>query len=373
MERASPRTTDIVTRAAPPAPVAETDLFGLDQDRLTALVAAMGQPPFRARQIYRWLYRRFAPSIEEMTNLPLSLRRQLAERFTLRRPEPIERLVSRDGTTKYLFALEGGAMVESVLIPEPGRRTLCLSTQAGCPLRCAFCRTGLDGFQRNLSAAEILGQAAVIMSDVRENDRPWNVVVMGMGEPLLNFEAVRGAMRILMDPEGYGVPPRRLTLSTVGVLPALERLLERPPLPNLAISLHASRPDLRRALMPIEARFPIKDVLAVARRYPLPRGGRLTFEYVLIHGVNDSPREARELIRLLAGIHGKVNLIPLNPAPEIPYEPSTTEAVDAFARLLAEAGMTVSVRRPRGRDVYAACGQLCSRDSGRRPSNRNPH
>ncbi|MBN2368926.1 MAG: 23S rRNA (adenine(2503)-C(2))-methyltransferase RlmN [Vicinamibacteria bacterium] len=359
----------MIGEASPP-PVAGSDLFGLDRDRLAALVAAMDQPPYRAQQIYEWLYRRLVPSIEGMTDLPRSLRRRLSEDFSLSRTDPIERLVARDGTIKYLIELSDGVMVESVLIPEPRRWTLCLSTQAGCPLCCAFCLTGRHGFRRNLTAAEILMQAATAVADMRGIERPWNVVIMGMGEPLLNLEATRRAMLILMDPEGFGVPPRRLTLSTAGVLPALERLLEEPRLPNLAISLHAPRTDLRRALMPIEARFPIKDVLAVARRYPIPRGGRLTFEYVLIKGVNDSPREARELIGLLKGIRGKVNLMPLNPAPEIPFQPSSPGTVDAFGRLLAEAGMTVVVRRPRGQDICAACGQL---HATRRSSSQKPH
>ncbi|MGE5127436.1 MAG: radical SAM protein, partial [Betaproteobacteria bacterium] len=234
-----------------------------------------------------------------------------------------------------------------------------------CRLIARFGRTGsCDSF----SAGEILAQVATVMEEHpvshthpqrREQDPfPWNVVVMGMGEPLLNFDATLAALRVLMDPEGFGVPPRKLTLSTVGILPALEKLSHEPVRPNLAISLHAPDPGLRRALMPIEARYPMSAVIDAALRYPVPRGGAVTFEYVLLGGVNDTPGHARELSRRLGGRRAKVNLIPLNAAPEIPFQPPRPEAVDAFAAVLAAAGVPVSVRRSRGRDILAACGQL---------------
>jgi 23S rRNA (adenine2503-C2)-methyltransferase len=340
---------------------ARPNLFGRDRAGLEAEARALGEPAFRGGQLYHWLYRRRARSFAEMTNLPRALRAALADRFDLRWPEVRERQTSRDGTVKLLFRLDDGATIESVFIPEPRRRTICISTQAGCPLKCAFCLTGIAGYKRNLEAWEIVGQVATVMADPGDPGRstlPWNVVVMGMGEPLLNYEATVHALRLLMDPEGFAVAPKKLTLSTVGILPALEKLMNEPVRPNLAISLHAPDAGLRRALMPIEQKYRLEDVMAAARRYPIPRGGMVTYEYVLLGGVNDGEGHARELVRLLRGSRAKVNLIPLNPAPDIPFRPPAPEAVDAFARVLADAHVTVSVRRPRGQDILAACGQL---------------
>jgi 23S rRNA (adenine2503-C2)-methyltransferase len=343
-------------RIAPPMPL--TDLFGLDRDALRDALARLGEPPYRAAQLYSWLYRKKARTLDAMTNLPRSLRERLAAEYELRWPAVEDRSRSRDGTVKYLFRLDDGATIESVYIPEERRRTICISTQAGCPLKCAFCLTGIGGYTRNLKPWEILGQVATVMAEAPVEEKPWNVVVMGMGEPLLNYDATVAALRILMDPEGFAVAPKKLTLSTVGILPALEKLMQEPVRPNLAISLHAPNKALRRALMPIEERYDIKDVMEAAGRYPIPRGGMVTYEYVLLGGVNDDPGHARELVRLLKGCRGKVNLIPLNPAPEIPFKAPTTAAVDEFARILAESHVTVSVRRPRGQDILAACGQL---------------
>ncbi len=334
------------------------NLFGLGQSELAAVVAGLGEPAYRARQVYAWLYARRALELDEMTDLGRPLRARLAEEFELRWPAVARRQGSSDGTTKYLFRLDDGTTIESVLIPEERRRTICLSTQAGCPLACAFCLTGVAGYTRNLKPGEILGQLARVMRDAGDDARPWNVVVMGMGEPLLNYDNTLAALRVAMDPAGFAVPPRRLTLSTVGILPALERLMHEPVRPSLAISLHAPDADLRRRLMPIEAKYALGDVLAAARRYPVPSGGRVTFEYVLLRGVNDAPAQARALARLLRGFSGKVNLIPLNPAPGIPFEAPDPAAVSAFCAELAEARVTVSVRRPRGQDILAACGQL---------------
>jgi 23S rRNA (adenine2503-C2)-methyltransferase len=270
----------------------------------------------------------------------------------------VERGTSRDGTIKYLFRLDDGATVESVYIPEERRRTICISTQAGCPLKCAFCLTGISGYKRNLKTWEILGQVATVMDEAPREEKAWNIVVMGMGEPLLNYDNTVAALRVLMDPDGFAVAAKKLTLSTVGILPALEKLMQEPVRPNLAISLHAPTRELRRELMPIEDRYDIEDVIAAAQRYPIPRGGAVTYEYVLLGGVNDRPEQARALVRLLAGSRGKVNLIPLNPAPEIPFAPPTHESVDEFRRILSESRVPVSVRRPRGQDILAACGQL---------------
>jgi 23S rRNA (adenine2503-C2)-methyltransferase len=366
----------------------------MSKEALSALGAERGEPAFRARQVYAWLYRRRVREIDSMANVPKGLRSALAERFDLRWPEVAERTLSFDGTRKYLFRLDDrapgagqrvpgvGATVEAVYIPEDDRRTICISTQAGCPLACAFCLTGIAGYKRNLKTWEILGQVAAVMeehpvSETHPHRRdadpfPWNVVMMGMGEPLLNYEATVEALRVLTDEEGFGVPARKLTLSTVGVLPALEKLAQEPSRPNLAISLHAPDPALRRALMPIEAKYSFDDVVAAALRYPVPRGGRVTFEYVLLGGVNDTTAHARALARRLAGRHVKVNLIPLNAAPEIPFEAPLPEAVDAFGAALAAAGVTVSVRRPRGRDILAACGQLHLKKGGTPPAPAHP-
>ena len=334
------------------------NLFGHEKGALGDVLGGLGEPAYRARQVYSWLHRKRARSFGEMTSLGKDLRGRLAEGFDLRWPELEERTLSYDGTRKYLFRLDDGATIESVYIPEEKRRTICISTQAGCPLKCAFCLTGIAGYKRNLKPWEILGQVAVVMAEAPPGPLSWNVVVMGMGEPLLNDEATLAALRVLMDPEGFGVPPRKLALSTVGILPALERLMAEPVRPNLAISLHAPNRALRRALMPIEEKYPLAAVLEAALRYPIPRGGLVTFEYVLLRGVNDTLGHARELARRLKGRRVKVNLIPLNPAPEIPFEVPRPEDVDAFGALLAAAGVSVSVRRPRGRDILAACGQL---------------
>jgi 23S rRNA (adenine2503-C2)-methyltransferase len=352
-----------------------SNLFGMSREALVEVAEELGERAYRARQVFEWLYQRRARDPEAMSSLPRPLRSALKERFSLRWPEVGERQLSFDGTRKYLFRLDGGATVEAVYIPEGDRRTICISTQAGCPLKCAFCLTGIAGYRRNLETWEILGQMAAVMEDNpaaathprrREEDPfPWNVVVMGMGEPLLNYEATAAALRIMMDPKGFALPPRKVTLSTVGILPALERLVREGIRPNLAISLHAPDPGLRRALMPIEEKYPMSEVLAAALAYPTPRGGRVTLEYVLLRGVNDTPAHARVLARRLGGRRFKVNLIPLNPAPEIPFRAPRPGDVDAFAAALVAAGVTVSVRRPRGQDILAACGQL--RLEGRAP------
>lgn len=350
-----------------------------------------GEPAYRARQVYAWLYAKRVRGIEAMSDLGRGLRDRLLAEFELRWPTVAQRQRASDGTIKYLFRLDDGATIESVYIPEERRRTICLSTQAGCPLACGFCLTGVSGYKRNLKPWEILGQVATLMEEHGREDRPrtkgseasldaergprrepgerdhgdpqisdarWNIVVMGMGEPLLNYDNTLAALRVLMDPEGFAVPPRRLTLSTVGILPALEKLMRERVRPNLAISLHAPNPELRRRLMPIEEKYALADVLDAARRYPVPSGGRVTFEYVLLRGVNDSRVHARELARLLGGFPGKVNLIPLNPTPEIPFDAPDAPAVEAFRAVLSEARIAVSVRRPRGQDILAACGQL---------------
>jgi len=344
---------------------APRNLFGLELPGLEEVVAGLGEPPFRARQLYAWLYRRRSRAFDEMTNMGKALRRRLAQEHVIRWPELQQRQLSYDGTRKYLFRLDDGASVESVYIPEERRRTICISTQAGCPLKCAFCLTGIAGYTRNLKAAEILGQVAAVMHEEPSREMAWNIVVMGMGEPLLNYDATLTALRVLMDPDAFAVAPRKLTLSTVGILPALEKLAREPVRPNLAISLHAPSSELRRRLMPIEEKYGIEEVIAAARRYPIPRGGLVTYEYVLLRGVNDSEADARALVQLLRGARAKINLIPLNPAADIPFDPPSEDAVQAFCRILSEAHFTVSVRRSRGQDILAACGQLHLKERSR--------
>ncbi len=345
--------------------MAGRNIFGLGRPELAELAAELQEPAYRTRQLYAWLYQKRARFFSEMTDLGKGLRAKLGGAAELRWPEVAERQRSTDGTVKYLFRLDEGATIESVYIPEARRRTICISTQAGCPLKCGFCLTGIAGYKRNLKTWEILGQVATVMAeapgfdpDTASGPRAWNVVVMGMGEPLLNYDATLGALRILLDADGFAIAAKKLTLSTVGILPALEKLMQEPLRPNLAISLHAPNAKLRRQLMPIEEKYAIEDVIAAAQRYKVPRGGVVTYEYVVLRGVNDSPAQARELARLLANSRAKVNLIPLNPAAEIPFEAPTRAAVDTFCAVLADAGVMVSVRRPRGQDILAACGQL---------------
>jgi 23S rRNA (adenine2503-C2)-methyltransferase len=338
------------------------NLFGLSLAEIEGLMKALGEPAFRAAQIYSWLYARRVRGIEAMTNLKVDFRSKLASTHEVRWITVADRQISTDGTIKSLFRCDDGATIESVYIPETKRQTICISTQAGCPVKCAFCLTGISGYKRNLQAAEILSQVAHVMADAKaaspKDERPWNVVVMGMGEPLLNYENTMAALRILMDPAAFAITPKKLTLSTVGILPALEKLKLEPVRPNLAISLHAPTSKLRAELMPIENKYALKDVIAAADSYPSPRGGRVTYEYVLLRDVNDKDEHAHALARLLRGRNGKVNLIPLNPAGPIPFEAPRKAQVARFEGILLDAGVPVSVRKPRGQDVLAACGQL---------------
>ena len=338
------------------------NLFGLSVAELEGLMKALGEPAFRAAQIYSWLYAKRVSSVGAMTNLKAALRDALAENHEVRRIAVADRQFSTDGTIKTLFRCDDGATIESVYIPETRRQTICISTQAGCPVKCVFCLTGISGYKRNLKPWEILSQVAEVMDDAAKasprDERPWNVVVMGMGEPLLNYENTMAALRILMDPAAFAITPKKLTLSTVGILPALEKLKLEPVRPNLAISLHAPNSKLRGELMPIENKYALKDVIAAADSYPSPRGGRVTYEYVLLRDVNDKDEHAHALARLLRGRNGKVNLIPLNPAGPIPFEAPRKAQVARFEGILLDAGIPVSVRKPRGQDVLAACGQL---------------
>jgi 23S rRNA (adenine2503-C2)-methyltransferase len=334
------------------------DLAELDRPGLEAALAERGQERFRARQIFGWIYRRGVTDVTKMTDLPRGLRESLAADFTLSTPEIAARERSADGTEKFLLTLDDGRQIESVFIPETPSMTFCVSTQVGCAMACAFCLTGKMGLVRNLTAGEIAGQVRVLTGALDMRHTAFNIVLMGMGEPLHNYDETMKALRILADEHGLAVPPRRVTLSTVGLLPALERLAHEPLMPNLAISLHAPTDLQRGELVPINRKYGISEIIDACKRFPLRRRSRITFEYVLLAGVNDSAQDARRLAKLLSGVKSKVNLIPLNAAAGIPFDRPSDAAVDTFARILAERGVTVSVRKSRGRDIRAACGQL---------------
>jgi 23S rRNA (adenine2503-C2)-methyltransferase len=337
---------------------------------MEAALAAMRQPSFHARQIYRWIQRRAVSDFQSMTDLSRDLREALAARFYIGVPRVEETEVSTDGTTKFLLAMADGRFIESVFIPDTPAQTLCISTQVGCAMRCAFCLTGRMGIVRNLTAGEIAGQVRVLARSQGLLDRAFNVVLMGMGEPLHNYEATMKALRMLASEHAFGLPARRVTLSTVGVLPALERLATEPYMPNLAISLHATTEDLRDALVPVNRKYGLVDLIEACKRFPVRRRDRITFEYVLLEGVNDTPQDARRLVSLLEGVRAKVNLIPLNEAPAIPFERPSDTRVNTFAQILAGKGLTVSVRKSRGRDIRAACGQLIVEGANASPGQR---
>jgi len=335
-----------------------TDLAELERAALAAALEDRGHQAFRAGQMFRWIYRRGVTELAAMTDLPLELRDQLATEFTLTTPALEHREVSADGTEKYLLRLADGRQIESVFIPDTPAMTFCLSTQVGCAMACAFCLTGKMGLVRNLTAGEIVGQVRVLAGALNMRERTFNIVLMGMGEPLHNYDETMKALRMLADPQGFALPPRRVTLSTVGLLPALERLAAEPVMPNLAISLHAPTDLVRGQLVPLNKKYGVSEIIAACKRFPLQKRRRITFEYVLLAGVNDSPQDARRLGTLLAGVKSKVNLIPLNAAAGIPFERPSEAAIDRFAKVLADAGLVVSVRKSRGRDIRAACGQL---------------
>jgi 23S rRNA (adenine2503-C2)-methyltransferase len=338
----------------------------LERGEIEAAFAARGIPAFHARQVFHWVQRRGVTDFAAMTNLSRPLRERLAAEFTIPTPAIASKQVSSDGTTKLLLTLGDGRQIEAVYIPDTPAQTFCISTQVGCAMACAFCLTGKMGLARNLTADEIAGQARVLAHETGLAGEPFNIVLMGMGEPLHNYDATMKALRVLADEQGLGVHPRRVTLSTVGLVPALEKLASETLMPNLAISLHATTDEQRSQLVPINRKYSIEQVMEACRRIPFGRQRRLTFEYVLLDGVNDTPADARRLVRLMSGIKAKVNLLPLNEAPGIPFRRPSDERVNAFAKILAEKNVRVSVRRSRGRDIRAACGQLIV--EGERPS-----
>jgi 23S rRNA (adenine2503-C2)-methyltransferase len=342
------------------------NLVGMSRAELAEEMAAFGAEPFRARQLWHWIYHRGVTDFAAMTNLTKGFRERLAQEYVLERPAVGRALVSSDGTRKWLLRFADGQEVETVHIPESDRGALCVSSQVGCTLTCTFCHTGTQRLVRNLTAAEIVAQVMIARDALGEWPSPQedrqltNIVLMGMGEPLYNYDNVAAALKIVMDPEGLAISRRKITLSTSGVVPAIARCGAELGV-NLAVSLHAVTDELRERLVPLNKKYPIAELLEACRNYPgSSNARRITFEYVMLRGVNDSPSEARELVRLLRGIPAKVNLIPFNPWPGAPFECSTDAAIAAFSDIVFAAGYSAPVRTPRGRDILAACGQLKS-------------
>ncbi|MDN3567467.1 23S rRNA (adenine(2503)-C(2))-methyltransferase RlmN [Paeniroseomonas aquatica] len=349
-------------------PDGRRELVGLTREELVAELATLGEKPFRAKQLWHWIYHQGVTDFARMTSIAGPLRERLAERFVVGRPTAAEVQTSADETRKFLFRYRDGQEVETVYIPDrhADRGAVCISTQVGCTLSCRFCHTGTQKLVRNLGAAEIVGQFMAARDSYGEwpspkDDQPRllsTIVVMGMGEPLYNYENTAKALRIIMDGEGIGLSRRRITLSTSGVVPMMDRCGEELGV-NLAVSLHAVTDELRNEIVPLNRKYPIAELLDACRRYPgASNARRITFEYVMLRGVNDSEAEARELVRLLAGLPAKINLIPFNPWPGSPYLTSTHEQTAKFAAILNDAGYSSPIRRPRGRDISAACGQL---------------
>jgi len=355
---------------------AKINLLGLDRRALEDYFAGIGEKPFRAAQVLSWLHHYSVDDFEAMTNLGKELRTRLKDLAVVEMPAIAHEQTAQDGTRKWLLRLNDGNCIETVFIPEEDRGTLCVSSQVGCTLNCTFCSTARQGFNRNLTAAEIIGQLRIanraLGRDPKGERIVTNVVLMGMGEPLLNFDNVVTAMRLMLDDLAYGLSKRRVTLSTAGVIPLLDRLHAACPV-SLAVSLHAPNDALRDQLVPLNKKYPIADLLAACKRYLAdePRR-RVTFEYVMLAGVNDSPEHARQLVKLLRDFPGKVNLIPFNPFPETRYVRSDQATIDRFRDVLMQAGLMTMTRKTRGDDIDAACGQLAGRvrDRTRRAQRR---
>ncbi|GAA3859629.1 23S rRNA (adenine(2503)-C(2))-methyltransferase RlmN [Celeribacter arenosi] len=373
-EPSAPVTQDVVTIPRKETPSDKINLVGLTRARLREVLIENGAPEkqakMRAGQIWQWIYGWGVRDFDAMTNLSKSYREELAETFEVRIPEVVSKQVSEDGTRKYLVRINGGHEVEVVYIPEEDRGTLCVSSQVGCTLTCSFCHTGTQKLVRNLTAGEIVGQVMMARDDLGEWPEQGarntetrllsNIVLMGMGEPLYNFENVRDAMKICMDPEGIQLSRRRITLSTSGVVPEIARTAEEIGC-QLAVSFHATEDETRDKLVPINKKWNIETLLDVLRTYPkVSNSERITFEYVMLQGVNDTDEDAHRLVALLKGIPSKVNLIPFNEWPGAPYKRSSNNRIHAFARILLNAGFASPIRTPRGEDIMAACGQLKS-------------
>jgi 23S rRNA (adenine2503-C2)-methyltransferase len=339
-----------------------TNLVGASLQEIEEAVEGLGQPRYRARQIYAGVYRRRCHSWEDFSDLGKQFRERLKKHFTIENPPVMKVFISKDGTRRYLFGVGPGQRIESVFIPEERRDTFCISTQVGCAVGCLFCVTGRLPLQRNLSSGEIVGQVLALLADRGTAARRLNIVIMGMGEPLHNYENVMKSIRLLTDEQGLCISPRRITLSTSGIVSGIRRLAEEPVIPNLAISLNATTDAVRDTLIPINRKWNIETLLEACRAFPLAQRRRITFEYVLIRGINDSLEDARRLIHLLQGVRKKINLIPLNADPWIPLKPPTERQVLTFQKILVDHHITVNIRRPRGDDVSAACGMLAGRE-----------
>lgn len=351
------------------------NLIGLDKAGLETALVSVGCEKFRAKQIWAWMYKHGATRFEDMTNIARPMQAKLAEHFTLARPKVDVNLTSTDGTRKWLLEFSDGNKVEAVFIPESDRGALCVSSQVGCTLTCSFCHTGTMKLVRNLTADEIVSQVLNTRDQMgewgkrREDQLFTNIVMMGMGEPLLNYDNVAKALKIVMDGDGIAISKRRITLSTSGVVPRIRQCGEELGV-NLAVSLHAVRDELRNELVPLNKKYPIRELLQACRDYPGSNNARrITFEYVMLKGINDSDADARELVRLLKDIPAKVNLIPFNPWPGSTYETSSNNRIRAFSRIVNDGGYSAPVRATRGQDILAACGQLKS-DSERKKGER---
>ncbi len=346
------------------------DIAEMEVVELESELEHRGIARYHARQIYRWVYRHGVSDFTSMTDLAGPVREQLSTHIAVSTPRLRRKELSADGTIKFLLELGDGRLIEAVFIPDSPGQTLCISTQVGCAMGCAFCLTAKMGLVRHLTAGEIAGQVRVVASDLGLHDRRFNIVLMGMGEPLHNYDATMKALRLLSAQEGLAISPRRITLSTVGLVDALDRLAIEPLMPNLAISLHATTEAARQRLVPPSRKHGLGDIIEACRRFPLKRRARITFEYVLLSGVNDSVADAHRLVLLLRGIRSKVNLIPLNAATGIPFERPSEAQIDRFAEVLARGHLTVSVRKSRGRDIRAACGQLIVEGGAPSPAQR---
>ncbi|MDA9208291.1 23S rRNA (adenine(2503)-C(2))-methyltransferase RlmN [Octadecabacter sp.] len=386
MEPSAPITQDVMTIKRKLPEGGATNIVGLSRTEMRDALIGVGvkekQAKMRVNQIWQWLYHWGVRDFAKMTNLAKDLRATLAENFTIELPEVVSKHVSEDGTRKYLVRIAGGHEVEVVYIPETDRGTLCISSQVGCTLTCSFCHTGTQKLVRNLTAGEIIGQVMLARDDLNEwpeagvstaDQGPRllsNIVLMGMGEPLYNFESVRDAMKIAMDPEGIALSRRRITLSTSGVVPEIARTAEEIGC-QLAVSFHATTDEVRDKLVPINKRWNIEELLKALAAYPkVSNSERITFEYVMLKDVNDSDEDARRLVQLIKGIPAKINLIPFNEWPGAPYERSSNNRIKAFADIVYNAGYSSPIRKPRGEDIMAACGQLKSATERERKSRK---
>ncbi|UMM63513.1 23S rRNA (adenine(2503)-C(2))-methyltransferase RlmN [Aristophania vespae] len=371
---------------APPTAMTEDgrrDLVGLSREELEAVLTDIGEKPFRAKQVWHWIYHQGVTDFSKMSTIAKPLQNKLTEHFIVSRPSVTTEQTSKDNTRKFLFRFRDGQEAETVYIPDrqEDRGAVCISSQVGCTLSCTFCHTGTQKLVRNLGAAEIVGQFMAARDSYKEWPSPKGetprllstIVLMGMGEPLYNYENVAKAMKIVMDGEGIALSRRRITLSTSGVVPMMDRCGDELAI-NLAISLHAVTNELRDEIVPLNRKYPIEELMAACRRYPAASNSRrITFEYIMLRGINDSDADARELVRLIRGIPAKVNLIPFNPWPGSDFKPSTKERLARFAQIIMDAGYSAPIRMPRGRDILAACGQLKTQSEKlRRTIAKNP-